>query len=289
MPQSSLMLRPKEIKAAKIRELEQLFREYSVVGVVGLTRTSAELLHRLRAKMRDVAVFRSVKKTLAIKGALGAGRDYFAEELARIKSPVMLIFTNMNPFLLKLELDGARVLTPPKPNEKADIDVVIPPINTGLQPGPILSEFGKMKIPTRIEGGTIWIARETTVAKAGDAIQPALASLLAKLEIGAVYRSVNLEVAFDGPVRIPKDLLTLNRDEYIKPLTEAHVLVVTLAVRIGYPTPETIGPIIQDAHLRALALSAEAGYVTGENIVHVLTRAARHAEALRGFINSRSI
>ncbi len=289
MPQSSLMLRPREIKGAKIRELERLFREYRVVVVVGLTRTSAELLHRLRAKMRDVAVFRSVKKTLAIKGALGASRDYLAEELARIKSPVMLIFTNMNPFLLKLELDRARFLTPPKPNEKADIDVVIPPINTGLQPGPILSEFGKMKIPTRIEGGTIWIARETTVAKAGDTIQPALASLLAKLEIGAVYRSVNLEVAFDGPVRIPKDLLTLNRDEYIKPLTEAHVLSVTLAIRIGYPTPETIAAIIQDAHRRALALSTEAGYVTRENVGEVLARAARHAEALKGLINSRSL
>ncbi|MEM1972487.1 MAG: 50S ribosomal protein L10, partial [Nitrososphaerota archaeon] len=165
MATAGLILKAREIKAKRIAELVELFKGYRVVGVVDLFKSSADLIHLFRHKLRGQVIITVAKKTLIVKAARQAGREKIAEYLEGHRRPMALIFTNMNPFLLKLELDKSRVLAPPRPNEVAEIDVVIPPINTGLQPGPILSEFGKMKIPTRIEGGTIWIARETTVAK----------------------------------------------------------------------------------------------------------------------------
>ncbi|MDT7877312.1 MAG: 50S ribosomal protein L10 [Candidatus Caldarchaeales archaeon] len=288
MERVSLLRRPREVKAARISELERLYRQYTVVGIVDLTRTSSDLLHSLRARLRGVAVLKSVKKSLAIKAAQAAGRGYIAEELSRMGHPLLLIFTNMSPFTLKLELDRSRLLTPPKPGERADIDVIIPPMNTGLQPGPILSEFGKMKIPTRIDGGTIWIARETVVAKAGEVIQPTLASLLAKLEIGAVYRSINLIMAFDGDIKIPSKLLHIDVEGSKKSLADAYSLALTLAIRVCYVVSETAAAIIREAYLGALALSTQTGYVTRENIGQVLAQAFRQASLIKSVVDSRA-
>jgi large subunit ribosomal protein L10 len=288
MVRAALLLRPRELKAKRIEELKNLFQTYRVIGLIDLFRSSADLIHLFRSKFRGQAVIKVARKTLVIRAAREAGREKIAEYLEKEKRPIALIFTNINPFLLKLELDRGRVLTPPRPGETADIDVVVPPINTGLQPGPILSEFGKLKIPTRIEGGTIWIAKETTVAKKGDVIQPTLASLLTKLEIGAVYRSINLTVAFDGDLLIPSELLAIDVEGTRKMLSEAHSTSLALAIEIGYATPETIVPMLVKAHRAAVSVSLAAGYTTKETIGVLLAKAASEAATLQKIVDSRS-
>ncbi|MEM4333375.1 MAG: 50S ribosomal protein L10 [Nitrososphaerota archaeon] len=287
MVRAALLLRPKELKAKRIEELSELFRSYRVVGLIDLYKSSSDLMHLFRSKFRGQAVIKAAKKTLAIKAARAAGRDKIAEYLEKEERPIAFIFTNINPFTLKLELDRGRILTPPRPNEPADIDVVVPPINTGLQPGPILSEFGKLKIPTRIEGGTIWIARETTVAKKGEIVQPALASLLAKLDIGAVYRSINIVATFDEELLITSDLLTIDLDGTRRMLSDAQSASLALATAIGYATPETILPIILKAHQSALSLSLAVEYPIRETIGNLLAKAASQAATLHGIIESR--
>jgi len=287
MVRAALLLRPKELKAKRIEELSELFRSYRVVGLIDLYKSSSDLMHLFRSKCRGQAVIKAAKKTLAIKAARAAGRDKIAEYLEKEERPIAFIFTNINPFTLKLELDRGRILTPPRPNEPADIDVVVPPINTGLQPGPILSEFGKLKIPTRIEGGTIWIARETTVAKKGEIVQPALASLLAKLDIGAVYRSINIVASFDEELLITSDLLTIDLDGTRRMLSDAQSASLALATAIGYATPETILPIILKAHQSALSLSLAVEYPIRETIGNLLAKAASQAATLHGIIESR--
>ncbi|MEM0482645.1 MAG: 50S ribosomal protein L10 [Nitrososphaerota archaeon] len=288
MVRAALLMRPKELKAKRVEELKNLFQAYRVIGLIDLFKSSADLIHTFRSKFRGRAVVKVAKKTLAMKAAREAGRDRIAEYLEREKKPIALIFTNINPFVLKLELDKGRILTPPRPGDVADMDVVVPPINTGLQPGPILSEFGKLKIPTRIEGGTIWIAKETTVARKGDVIQPALASLLAKLEIGAVYRSINLSVAFDGDMMIPAELLTIDVEGARKMLSEAHSLSLVFAIELGYATPETIVPMLVRAYLAAISLSIATSYPTKDNIGHLLAKAASEAATLQKVVDSRS-
>ncbi len=289
MVRAALLLRPREYKAKRVEELKNMFKTYRVIGFIDLFRSSADLIHLFRSKFRGQAVIKAARKTLVIRAAKEAGREKIAEYIEKEKRPFALIFTNINPFILKLELDKGKVLTPPRPGETADIDVVVPPINTGLQPGPILSEFGKLKIPTRIEGGTIWIARETTVARKGDVIQPTLASLLAKLEIGAVYRSINLLVAFDGDLIIPSELLTIDVEGTRRMLSEAHSTSLALAIEVGYAAPETIVPMIVRAYRSAISVSLAAGYTTKETIEILLAKAVSEAATLQRVVDSRSV
>ncbi|GBC70683.1 hypothetical protein HRbin02_00451 [Candidatus Calditenuaceae archaeon HR02] len=288
MARAALLLRPKELKAKRVEELKSLFQTYPVIGLIDLFKSSADLIHLFRSKFRGQAVIKVARKTLVIRAAKEAGREKIAEYLEKEKRPFALIFTHISPFILKLELDKGKVLTPPRPGETADIDVVVPPINTGLQPGPILSEFGKLRIPTRIDGGTIWIAKETTVAKKGDVIQPALASLLSKLEIGAVYRGVNLSIAFDGDLIIPSELLTIDVEGTRRMLSEAHSTSLALAIELGYATPETIVPMVTRAYRAAIGVSLATGYPTRETIGSLIAKAASEAAILQRIVDSRS-
>jgi len=281
-------VKSRDLKTRRVEELKRLFQDYRVVGVVDLYKSSADLIHVFRSKYRNVAVFKVSKKKFISRAAFEAGRGEIAEYVEGVKRPIGLVFTNLNPFSLMIEFDRGKVLVPPRPNETADIDIVVPPINTGLQPGPILSEFGRLRIPTRIEGGTIWIARETVVARKGEVVGAGLASLLSKLEIGAVYKSVKLHAVFDGHLLIPSHMLHVDIDGARSMVEEALSLAYALAAQVGYTTPETIRPILAKAQRVAAFLSTVSGYPTRETVSDILALAESQAVALMRAVESRT-
>jgi large subunit ribosomal protein L10 len=280
------VLKMRDIKRRKIEELEQLFRTNQVIGILDLTKTKADLLHEFRKRMSGKAVIKVSKKTLAAIAAERAGRTAAKQFIDSLKNPIGLIFTNMNPFLLYIELEKNRILSYAKPNEKADIDVVIPEMNTGLTPGPILSEFGKMKIPTKIVDGMIWIAKETVAAKKGDTISPQLAGLLVKLDIRSVYRSLTIIGAIDGEIVIPAESLKIDVEKTKEELLTARQMAMGLAVAVAYPASEVVQLIIAKAFREALSLAVETSYPAPEALPSILARAERQARTLEKLTSS---
>jgi len=280
------VLKMRDIKRRKIEELEQLFRTSRVIGILDLTRTKADLLHEFRKRMSGKAVIKVSKKTLAAIAAERAGRIAAKQFIDSLKNPIGLIFTNMNPFLLYIELDKNKILSYAKPNEKVDIDVVIPEMNTGLTPGPILSEFGKMKIPTKIVDGMIWIARETLAAKKGDTISPQLAGLLVKLDIKSVYRSLTILGAIDGETVILAESLKIDVEKTKEALLTARQMALALALAVAYPASEVVQLLITKAVREALSLAVEASYPAPEALPSILTKAERQARILEKFMSS---
>ena len=51
------------------------------------------------------------------------------------------MFTNLNPFKLNLTFDKNKIFLPAKGGDIAPNELVIPAGNTGINPGPVLSEF----------------------------------------------------------------------------------------------------------------------------------------------------
>ena len=74
----------------------------------------------------------------------------------------------------------------------ASFDIVSSCKNTGIAPGPMLTEFKEAGIPTKIDQGTIWIAKDTTPVKKGEVINEKLASILGKLDIKPVEAGISL-------------------------------------------------------------------------------------------------
>jgi len=268
-------------KLDEVEELSKLISSHRVIAAFKLTGLRANLLHEIRKKLRGTAVLKIAKLTLFKKSAEKAGKPGLVKLVEDVKEPMGFIFSNTSGFKLKLFLDKNRIPMHAKAGERADFDVVVPEMNTGLPPGPVLSEFGKLGIPTKIEGGQIWIAKDTVVAKKGDEISHALASLLARLDIKAVLKGVTIERAYEDGVIITKEQLEIDLERFSKDLREAHSRAIVLSTEIGYVTKETIAPMLLKSFVEAKALAIEAEIASRETIREILLRAEAKAQVLK--------
>jgi large subunit ribosomal protein L10 len=194
----------------------------------------------------------------------------FAEGVA---GSSLLLFTNMNPYALILFLNKNKVRVPAKAGDAATSEIIIPAGNTGLQPGPVISEFGEVKVTTRIEGGSIWVARDTVVASKGDTISAKLASLLSKLGMKPMEAGLSIVRAFDGDVVLKLDDLVFDLESYESDLAEACRDAIALSVETEYVLPETAPMIIGNAYREALYLANEVEFPTSENIGDLVKQA----------------
>jgi large subunit ribosomal protein L10 len=270
-----------ERKVRIVEELSQLISSSRVIAVFRLVGLRANLLHEVRRKLRGMATIKIAKKNLFIKACEKAGKPDLRALVDDFKEPLGFIFSNTSAFRLKIVLDKNRIPMHARAGERADLDVVVPEMNTGLPPGPILSEFGKLKIPTKIEGGQIWIAKDTVVARKGDVISPELASLLARLDIKAVLKGISIEKAFEDGILLTREQLELDLEKTSEEVRLAHIEALSLAMEIGYITRETVIPLLIKGALEARALVVEAEIPSKETIQDIILLAERRAQALK--------
>ena len=270
-----------ERKVRIVEELSQLISSSRVIAVFRLVGLRANLLHEVRRKLRGMATIKIAKKNLFIKSCERVGKPDLRALIEDFKEPIGFIFSNISAFRLKILLDKNRIPMHARAGEKADFDVVVPEMNTGLPPGPILSEFGKLKIPTRIEGGQIWIAKDTVVARKGDVISPELASLLAKLDIKAVLKGISIEKAFEDGILLRREQLELDLEKTSEEVRLAHIQALSLAMEIGYITRETVIPLLMKGALETRVPAVEAEIPSKETIQDIILLAERRAQALK--------
>ncbi|NPA04582.1 MAG: 50S ribosomal protein L10 [Crenarchaeota archaeon] len=272
-----------EWKVREVEELAELIKQHPVIGIASIEGVPTAQLQKIKKKLHerygDRIVTRVAKNTLFRLALSRAGIE--PEKLEKyLTGSNMFIFTDMNPFELALILDKTRVTAPAKPGMKAPCEITIPAGDTGFRPGPIMSVFGKLKIPIRVQKGTIWITKDVVAAKPGDEISPELASLLQKLGIEPIEVKISLKAAYDHGLVIPGEELHLDLKEYESKVIEAAKAALWVGVEIGYPEPEVLKIAIPVAVRRALMVAAEAGYVTPETAEFVIRHAVAKALAV---------
>jgi large subunit ribosomal protein L10 len=257
------------------QKLAELIEKYPVVAIADLQKVRSSQIQEIRKKLRGQAEVLVAKNTILKKaaGELGEKKPNIGKFTEDLAGSNLLLFTGMNPYALILFLNKNKVRVPAKAGDTATSDIIIPGGNTGLQPGPVISEFGEVKVTTRIEGGSIWVARDTVVAEKGDTISPKLASLLSKLGMKPMEAGLTIVRAFDeGAVFKPEDLV-FDIEAYKSELLEACRGALALAVETEYLVPETAPTIIGNAFREALYLANEAEFPTSENIEDLVKRA----------------
>jgi large subunit ribosomal protein L10 len=232
----------------------------------------------MKKKLKDVANVRVLKNTL-MKRALA---DYKNKPDVGKLEPMLngsniYLFTNLSPFRLSLLLEKGRVKTAAKAGDMAAMDVIIPAGNTGLPPGPVISQLGAVGLPTRIEGGSVWINKDTMVAKKGDVIDVRLAGVLSKMNIKPVEVGLILKAVYEEGLILTDEQLHIDMDGFKRTLIEALSNALNLSLNAGYPTSETIPLLLQLAHRKAYSLALNAGIPTKETVGDMLRKA--HAEA----------
>lgn len=270
-----------EEKQRAVARLQSLFEKYPVFAIADLKGLKASQLQVLKKKFKDEIEIHIAKNTIT-KIALSnlSGRFKDLEAINKyLEGPNAFIFSKKNPFYLYLMFEKNKVASAASPGDIAPSDIMVSAGNTGMQPGPILSKFGAAKIQTKMQDGTVWIAKDTVVARKGDTISADLADLLGKLGLKPILVGIKLRMGYDGGV-IPGDVLAINLDQYKADLASAVRGAFNLSVNAVYPTRETAPLLIAKAYMEAKSVAVKSGSPIPEVMGEVLALADQQGKAV---------
>ena len=261
-------------KAEEVEEVKGLIQRHKVIGVASLQKVRAAQLQELRRKLEGNAYLRVIKNIMVKRAIAQCEKKPGLKELEEhLSGSNIYLFTNINPFELVLLLEKNRVKTTAKAGDIAAHDVIIPAGNTGLPPGPIIAQFSTIGLRTRIEAGSVWVNRDTLVAKKEDVITSRLASALSKLGIKSVEVGLTLRVAYDEGLIINEEQLRLDLEGVRLNIEEAYTRALNLSLSVAYPLPENIDLLLQVAHQRSYQLALHAGVFTPSTVVDLVRNA----------------
>lgn len=273
-------------KQLMYQQLQKLPSEFNVIALSKMTKVRATQLMTIRKKFREDIKITIIKNKVAKRAFENtkdvAGLDSLCEQL---EGQIALMFTNINPFRLNSILSQNKVFMPAKGGDTASKEIIIPAGNTGITPGPVLSEFKEANVATKIDQGSIWVSKDTVVAKPGQIISQKLASLMSKLGIKPIEAGISVSFAVSDGLVFKESDLNINLSEYKNELIKSFQEAIALATESAYVTKATINPLIIRAHKHAIALSYESQYLSRETVEHLLLpEAEQHAKLLYAYL-----
>jgi large subunit ribosomal protein L10 len=262
------------LKADKVKELTSCLSQYNSVAIASLEKVRSANLQQLRKKLEKSAYMRVVKNSL-IRRAVSESKNKIGLETLEeyLTGPNMYLFTNLNPFKLVILLEKSRVKASARAGDLAAFDVVVPAGNTGLPPGPIISQFTAVGLRTRIESGSVYVSKDTLVVKEGEPISAQLASLLSKLGIKPVEVGLSLKVVYDDGVILTEEDLKVDIDAVRRSVEEAYQFAFNLSLEAAIPLPENINYLLSLAHQKAHSLALAAGIINEDTVADLVRKA----------------
>jgi large subunit ribosomal protein L10 len=267
-------------KSGEVEEIKKWLVEYKSIGVASLQKVRASQLQELKKSLQGQVYMRVMKNTLMKIAIEHLGKEDLKKLEPYLEGSNVLLFTNLNPFKLALMLEKGKVKTVAKSGDIAAMDVVVPQGNTGQPPGPIISQLNGVGLPTRIESGSVWVAKDTLVVRRGEVINERLASVLSKLGIKAVEAGLSMRVVYDEGLMVMENQLHIDVKATLDAIKSNNAESFALAMGIAYPTADTIGPLLQLAKQRATSLSLSAGFVTKDNVGDFIRKANAQMQSL---------
>lgn len=274
-------------KTETVQETVELLNEYDVIAAADLNKVTSAMLQDMRRQLRGRLRFKVLKNTLmriSMEQAGKEGHDAFMEQVA---GPNVFMFTNGNPFKVAMELDANRVRVFAKAGDLALNDIVFSAGNTGLSPGPLIGKFGVLGVRTRIEGGNIWVARDTTVCRVGEPINEDLVDLLQHMGVRASEMGLRVKAVYERGDIIPGDALILDLDDYRSRLVQAIGGAFKVAVEAAYFTPATVPTILAKAFQQARSVALEAEWATRDTVELLIAKANSQARSLASMVGKK--
>jgi len=267
-------------KAQMYQQMQELPKKYSVTALVRMEKVRASQLLPLRKKLLGEVEIVSIKDKIAKKAFEKLDVPGAEKMKEMLTGQCVFMFTNMSPFKLNVLLGKNKVMLAARGGNIASVDVVVPPKNTGIAPGPMLTEFKDNKIPTKIDQGTIWILKETTPVKKGEVISTKLAALLGKLDIKPIEARIVLNSALSESILFSEEDLVVDVDAFRDKIAQANQNALALSTEIAYVTEDNIAQILAKASQAGISLSVEAAYVTDETKEQILQKAHSQAKGV---------
>lgn len=267
-------------KAQMYQQLLEVPKKYKVIAIVKINKVRASQILPLRKALKGEVEFVCVKDRVAQKALEKlniAGIKGISEELT---GQCLFLFTNMSPFKLNVLLSKNKIMMAARGGDIASVDIVVPAKNTGIAPGPMLTEFKEAGIPTKIDQGTIWIQKDTTPVKKGETINEKLAALLGKLDIKPVEAGISLYTALEEGLKYAAEEMIVDVAKIRNAFTQFHQEAISLSIEAAYVTAENINQILSKAAQSARSVSVESGFMTDETKEQILQKAHSQAKSI---------
>ncbi|HET9008826.1 MAG TPA: 50S ribosomal protein L10 [Nitrosarchaeum sp.] len=267
-------------KAQMYQQLIEIPKKYKVVALVKINKVRASQILPLRKALKGEVEFVCVKDKIAKKALEKlniSGIKGISDELT---GQCLFIFTNMSPFKLNVLLAKNKIMMAARGGDIASVDIVVPAKNTGIAPGPMLTEFKEAGIPTKIDQGTIWIQKDTTPVKKGEIINEKLAALLGKLDIKPVEAGISLYTALEEGLKYAAEELVVDVEKIRNEFAQFHQEAISLSIEAAYVTKENINQILSKAAQSARSVSITSGFMTDETKEQILQKAHGQAQSI---------
>jgi large subunit ribosomal protein L10 len=267
-------------KTQMYQQMQELPKKYKVMALVRMEKVRSSQLLPLRKKFLDDVEILSIKNNVVKKAFSALNIPGIAKMADALTGQCVLMFTNMSPFKLNVLLGKNKVMMYARDGDIASVDVVVPAKNTGIAPGPMLTEFKEAGIPTKIDQGTIWILKDSTPVKKGQPVPGKLATLLQKLDIKVVEAGIALDTAIEEGSFYNREELVIDLEQYRNWFAQAHQEAVSLSIEAAYVTEDNIAHILAKAAQGSRSVAVEAGYMTDETKEQILQRADAQAKSV---------
>ncbi|MFX0107254.1 MAG: 50S ribosomal protein L10 [Candidatus Hodarchaeota archaeon] len=274
-------------KLEAVEKLAKQIEDSQMVGLVNVEGVGAKQLSGIRESLRASATIKMARNTLMIRALESAKKKGISDLASHVVGPVAFIFSDQDPFILSKFLSENKAAAPAKGGQIAPKNILVPAMNTGVAPGPFISELAGLKIPSRVKGGVIHITDDTVAVKAGDVISNAMAQMLTRLGIEPMELQLKLIAAYtDGQV-LTAGSFEIDLESLFQSVIAGHQYAVNLSVNLAYPTEDTISLIIAKANIGAKSLALDIGFFEPDLVREFLAKANVEAFALAAAVSEK--
>jgi large subunit ribosomal protein L10 len=278
----------RERKEKIINELVGYLKNYKYFIIADLFKIKSADLQALRKIFYDSLKFKVVKNSLFRVALKKVYEENTVKKLeSYLQKQNIFIFSNANPYEIYLQLEKNKIKTAAKPGDIAEEDIIIPAGNTGITPGPVMSKFSKLKIPTKVEEGAITVTKDTVVVKKGDKISSEVVELLNLLGIKPISVTLKLKYGFDGKNIIENIYIDLNQIK--KEIEKAQQYVLNLSLNAILPIKEIMPIIITQAHNNSIKVLQSLVIPDKEVLKYSIQRAISNAQNIYELLKTKGL
>jgi large subunit ribosomal protein L10 len=242
-------------KQSQLSEIKKLVAKYPVVAIADTVSFPANLFAEIRKKLQGKAVV-AFSKSRLIKKALTEDKEKSVLKDFAVKNST-IVFTELNPFELFGFVKKNKGKVSAKAGAVASEDIVVPAMDTGLPPGPALSDLKAAGLNVRVQGATIHVMEDKVVVKKGEAVSKAAAGTLSKLGIRPIKVGLNIVAAFEKGLIYKPDVLDIDTDKIFSDFQKAYRDSLALAVATEYFTKDSTEIMIKKAAIEALSVQSK--------------------------------
>jgi len=252
----------KQRKQAYFARLIKLLDEYPCILVVGADNVGSNHMQNIRRELRLKGGHLLMGKNTMIRKAVRghvANNPALEALLPLIKGNIGFVFCKTDLSEIKKILQTNRVEAPAKQGAIAPNKVVVPAMNTGLEPTQT-SFFQALNVPTKIARGQIEIIQDIHLIEEGQKIGASEANLLAKLGIKPFSYGLTVGSVYDHGSIYSHKVLDLTDDDLLLKFQRGVRNIASLSLAIGIPTVASLPHSITRGYKNILSISLATEY-----------------------------